>query len=102
MPIRLEKINWYPDDWKLRSYFIRFIRANNRCEWCGAENYKPHPITKSKVILTTAHIYDYIGKPHQLLNLVALCQKCHNGYDAIRRARGRVERRRNKRQLLLF
>ena len=102
MPIRPEKKDWYPKDWKLRSYFVRFIRANSCCEWCGAENYKPHPITGSKVILTTAHIYDAIERPHQFLNLAALCQKCHNGHDASKRARGRAERCRNKKQLLLF
>ena len=101
MPIRPEKKSWYPSDWKVRSRFVRFVRAKNRCEWCGAENYKPHPITGSKVVLTTAHIYDEIENPHQLLNLAALCQKCHNGYDAQNRADGRAKRR-NKNQLLLF
>jgi len=28
----------YPPDWKLRSKFIRFYRAKNRCEVCGAPN----------------------------------------------------------------
>ena len=102
MPIREENKNWYPNDWKVRSKFVRFVRANNKCEWCGAKNYEPHPITGSKVILTTAHIHDGIERPHQLLNLAALCQKCHNGYDATMRARGRAERRKNKKQLLLF
>ena len=27
---------------------IRFERAGNKCEWCGAENRKPHPITVGK------------------------------------------------------
>ena len=93
MPIKPENKNWYPKDWKLRSYFVRFIRAKNRCEWCGAENYKPHPITGSKVILTVAHIIPDIKRPHQLSNLVALCQRCHNRYDAKMRARHRKESR---------
>ena len=47
MPIRPEMAARYPKDWKLRSRFVRFYRAKNRCEWCGAENYQPHPITGS-------------------------------------------------------
>lgn len=31
-------------------------RAGGRCEWCQAVNYEPHPVTGSKVILTTAHL----------------------------------------------
>lgn len=82
MPIRPENRKRYPKDWKLRSKFIRFIRANNRCEWCGAENYKPHPVTGSKVVLTTAHIFDDRPEASDFLNLAALCQKCHNGHDS--------------------
>lgn len=82
MPIRPENKARYPKDWKLRSRFIRFIRAKNHCEWCGAENHKPHPITGSKVVLTTAHVYDHRPEASSFLNLAALCQKCHNGHDA--------------------
>jgi len=85
----------------VRSKFVRFVRAENKCEWCGAENYKPHPITNSIVILTTAHIFDDIKRPHNLLNLAALCQLCHNRHDAKKRARGIKERRKNKDQLFL-
>jgi len=101
LPIRLENKNWYPKDWKVRSWFVRFVRAKGFCEWCGAENYKDHPITGSKVVLTTAHIYENIERPHQLLNLAALCQKCHNGHDAKMRARG-IKERKNKNQLNLI
>ena len=100
MPIRDKK--WYPKDWIVRSKFVRFVRARGKCEWCGAINYEPHPITGSKVILTTAHIYSNIERPHQLLNLAALCQWCHNRHDATMRARGRAERRKDKNQLLLI
>ena len=50
--MRPENAKRYPPDWKLRSRFVRFVRARNRCEWCGARNYEPHPITGSKVVLT--------------------------------------------------
>lgn len=71
----------YPADWKLRSRFVRFIRARNRCEWCGAENHKPHPITGSKVVLTTAHVHDMRPEAASLLNLASLCQRCHLNHD---------------------
>jgi len=101
MPIREENKKRYPKDWKLRSKFVRFYRAKNKCEWCGAENYKPHPITGSKVILTTAHVFDHNPESCNLLNLAALCQKCHNNHDI----KIRIKERRNrldKNQLKLF
>ncbi len=100
MPILPENKNWYPDDWKIRSRFVRFVRASSRCEWCGVENYTPHPVTGSHVVLTTAHIHEGIERPHQLLNLAALCQKCHNGHDAKMRARN-AKARRERHQLCL-
>jgi tRNA(Ile)-lysidine synthase TilS/MesJ len=59
---------------------IRFTRAKNRCEWCGAENYQTHPVTGSKVVLTVAHI-DHDKNNNRFENLAALCQKCHLGHD---------------------
>ncbi|MEM1189921.1 MAG: hypothetical protein AAGI72_15420 [Pseudomonadota bacterium] len=87
MPIRAEMRARYPADWKRRSRFVRFIRAKNHCEWCGAENYKPHPITGGKVILTCAHVYDHRPEAAGLLNLAALCQRCHNRHDQPMRQR---------------
>ena len=92
MPIRPEMLARYPKDWKLRSRFVRFYRARNRCEWCGAENYQPHPITGSKVVLTTAHVWDMRPEACSLLNLAALCQRCHNRWDAPYRKRNRARR----------
>lgn len=82
MPIRPENRARYPKDWKLRSRFVRFIRARSHCEWCGAENYQPHPATGSKVVLTTAHVHDDRPEASSLMNLAALCQRCHNRHDA--------------------
>ena len=90
MPIRPEMAARYPKDWKLRSRFVRFYRARNRCEWCDAENYQPHPITGSKVVLTVAHVYDMRPEASDLLNLAALCQRCHNRHDAPYRQRNRA------------
>lgn len=93
MPIRPENKARYPKDWKIRSRFIRFFRARNRCEWCGAENYQPHPITGSRVVLTVAHVFDDRPEASSLLNLAALCQRCHNRHDNAARRAGTKERR---------
>ena len=101
MPIRRENRKRYPKDWKLRSRFIRFYRAKNKCEWCQAENYRPHPITGSKVVLTVAHVYDHRPEAASFLNLAALCQRCHNRHDAKMRTQGR-RKRKHKNQMELF
>ncbi len=93
MPIRKEDRARYPKDWKLRSRFVRFVRAKGLCEWCGAQHKKPHPITGSIVILTTAHVFDDRPEVSNLLNLAALCQLCHNRHDVKSRNRRRIERR---------
>ena len=87
MPFQADR---YPPNWAEISQRIR-ARAGGKCEWCGAENYQPHPVTGSKVILTVAHL----GTPHpdgrpgnkhdkldvREENLAALCQRCHLKYD---------------------
>jgi len=103
MPILPEKRERYPLDWKLRSRFVRFYRAKNRCEWCGAENGKPHPITGSRVVLTVAHVFDERPEAAGLMNLAGLCQRCHNQHDAPgRQARRRARSERQSGQGLLF
>lgn len=99
MPIKPENRSRYPKDWKRRSHFVRFVRAGGYCEWCGAEHMKPHPVTGSKVILTTAHVHDMRPEAASLLNLAALCQRCHNRHDAAHR---RETRRKATAQLDLF
>lgn len=88
MPIRPENRGRYPKDWKLRSHFVRFVRAKGRCEWCDAVHGQPHPITGSIVVLTTAHVFDDRPEASSLLNLAALCQRCHNRHDAKARRAG--------------
>jgi predicted nuclease with RNAse H fold len=77
MPINYKD---YPPEFPEISKRIRFERANNCCEWCGAKNYEPHPITGSKVILTVAHL-NHIKEDCRDDNLRALCQRCHLNYD---------------------
>jgi hypothetical protein len=100
-PIRPENRGRYPKDWAVRSYFVRFVRAKGRCEWCGAAHGEPHPVTGAIVMLTTAHVHDDRPEASALLNLAALCQKCHNGHDAARR-RAVIRARRFKDQRRLF
>jgi hypothetical protein len=102
MPIRPENRGRYPADWKLRSRFVRFYRAKNRCDWCRAENGQPHPITGSRVVLTTAHVFDDRPEAVSLLNLAALCQKCHNAHDAKARRARRRDRLEANQQTLAF
>ena len=94
MPIRPENRHRYPADWARRSRFVRFYRSRNRCEWCGCENHQPHPVTGSRVVLTVAHVYDRRPEAASLLNLAALCQRCHNRHDAQERLAGRRARAR--------
>lgn len=89
MPIDYKQ---YHPRWKAISRFIRFYRARNRCEWCGAENYKPNPVTGSKVVLTVAHI-DQDKNNNSFFNLAALCQLCHLNHD---RAHHIAKRKANK------
>lgn len=70
----------YHPKWKLISYLVRVVRAKNRCEWCKAENGKPHPVTGSKVVLTVAHL-DHDKTNNNFKNLAALCQRDHLKHD---------------------
>lgn len=85
-------VDWsrYPPNWKeIRAKILD--RAKHACEWCGAKNYEPHPVTGSKVVLTTAHLGTAFpdgtpGDKHDKMdvreeNLAALCQRCHLRYD---------------------
>lgn len=88
MPFHRER---YPPDWEEISKRIR-ARAGNKCEFCGAENYKPHPVTNSKVILTVAHL-NHTPMDCRDENLKALCQKCHLTYDAQHHAQNAAKTR---------
>lgn len=110
MPIKKENKARYPKNWKQLSEFIRFERAKNHCEVCGVENYSNGYWIENKfvtvselinqleetgetqidnfaidkkpirIILTVAHL-DHIPEHCDLINLKAMCQRCHNRYD---------------------
>ncbi len=83
----------YPANWSEISRRIR-ERDGNKCKWCGAENHQPHPVTGSKVVLTVAHILNEDPMDVREENLAALCQRCHNTFDAPMRVRHRREKAR--------
>lgn len=94
MPIRPENKSRYPKNWKqIREAILK--RANNRCEFCGRLN---HSIVENrqgkmiKVVLTVAHL-NHTPEDCRPENLRALCQRCHNQYDAKHRAETRKEHR---------
>lgn len=91
MPIRPENRDRYPNNWKqIRAAILE--RAHNRCEFCGVENYTMRLNEKTgkeaRIILTIAHL-DHTPENSDPENLRALCQRCHNQYDAGHRAETR-------------
>ena len=86
MPIKKENRDRYPSNWKqIRADILK--RADNKCEFCGIANYTIRD-NGSKVVLTIAHL-DHTPENCDYDNLRALCQKCHNTYDAAHRAETR-------------
>lgn len=113
MPISREKAKNYPGggihskEWKTIRALI-LDRAGDCCEGtpnfpdCRVPNYSTHPDTGGKVILTIAHMDhdESHGDPERLR---ALCQRCHNQWDApFRRANIAARRRRELGNLELF
>lgn len=91
MPIRPENRSRYPTNWKqIRADILK--RADNRCEFCGVENHSMRLNSKTgkevKIILTIAHL-NHEPEDCRAENLKALCQRCHNRYDAKHRAETR-------------
>ena len=62
--------------------------ADSANEWLEAR--EPKYIV---IVLTTAHIHDDRPEAASLLNLAALCQRCHNRHDAKARNRHRRDRK---------
>lgn len=98
MPIKLENRDLYPKNWKTEIVPMVRSRSGNVCEGspaypdCRAVNGAPHPVTGSKVVLTTAHL-DHDPSNCRLDNLKHWCQRCHITYDAPRKARDAKARR---------
>ncbi|WUI00234.1 hypothetical protein OHR68_43330 [Spirillospora sp. NBC_00431] len=101
-PIRAEDRDRYPADWPEISARIR-RRSGSRCECkgqcgrghrgrCRAWHGRPHPETRSVVVLTVAHL-DHIPEHCDPANLCAMCQACHLSYDAEQHAATRARTR---------
>jgi 5-methylcytosine-specific restriction endonuclease McrA len=98
MPIRPDRMALYPGgsirskEWQeIRCTIL--IRARCCCEGtpthpdCRAVDRRPHPETGGFVVLTIAHM-DHDEANNDPENLRALCQRCHNSWDAPMRRRG--------------
>ena len=89
MPIRPENKSRYPKNWKSEIRPSILERAKNRCEFCGRQNhtwyFNENTKKMVKVVLTIAHL-DHVPEHCDPSNLRALCQRCHNQYDAKHRA----------------
>lgn len=108
MPIRPENKHRYPANWKqIRESILH--RANNRCEFCGVENHslryrvdeKDGLEIPTRIVLTIAHL-DHQPENCDPSNLRALCQRCHNRYDAEHRAETRARTKAMKDQSLFL
>ena len=103
MPITAENRARYSRNWKEIVARIR-DRSDNRCEGspaypeCRAENGKPHPVTGSRVVLTTAHI-DHTPENCAEANLRHWCQRCHLTHDAGHHARNSAATRRKRKAI---
>lgn len=93
MPISRENRLRYPPYWRQLSHLVRFAIGRGQCRFCGAVHGCPHPVTGSKVVLTTAHLVDMRPEADRLENLAGLCQRCHNRLDAAHRRANMTRRR---------
>jgi 5-methylcytosine-specific restriction endonuclease McrA len=112
VPIRESEKARYPKDWPAISRRIR-ERDGQRCKWCGVPNGvtitrhdggwtehvcgttclgEPCPPGTVLIVLTVAHL-DHTPENCADDNLAALCQRCHNRYDAPNRRAGIAERK---------
>jgi len=106
MPISPDRAKLYPGGgihskaW--RAFRASLLdRAGNACEGtpqhpdCRAENGKAHPETGGRVVLTIAHM-DHDETHADPDRCRALCQRCHNKWDAPHRKKNAAKTRRAK------
>jgi hypothetical protein len=101
----------YPAGWAQFSAFIRFARANGRCECTGECGLHGGPTathrctevhhTKARwargtVRLTTAHLCTCDPRCANPAHVKALCQRCHLRFDRFRHAAKRLAHQRAK------
>jgi hypothetical protein len=106
MPISRERMARYPGgsirspEWKaFRAALLE--RAAHCCEGtpqypdCRAGNGEPHPDTGGRVVLTIAHM-DHDETHSDPARCRALCQRCHNSWDAGHRRKNAARTRRSR------
>lgn len=77
-------------------------RSGNCCEGspaypdCRARNGGPHPVTGSRVVLTTAHLVHDDLENTDINALRYWCQRCHLTYDAKHHAQSAYHTRRSR------
>jgi len=79
MPISSERKKLYPDNWDKISLLVR-EKAGWKCELCFSKQSEPQIATESMVVLTVHHINND-PTDNRKINLIALCQRCHNRLD---------------------
>lgn|GEM_PF-776292 len=115
MPISPDRRALYPTNWNAISAYVRFGRAQGRCECTGQcgdrhctgrceEHHGQEALSFSgPVVLAAAHL-DHDPTNNRADNVVALCQRCHIRHDRHHQAASRrrtYRRRRDHRQLCL-
>lgn len=103
----------YPPEWKSVSHYVRFIRAEGRCEcWgsCGLHRTHPGPRrcvevhkqpavwAQGVIILTAAHMCTCDPLCADPAHLLACCQRCHLRIDGTLHAQHAAETRRAARE----
>jgi Zn finger protein HypA/HybF involved in hydrogenase expression len=97
----------YPKRWKTEIVPAILARAGEvrtngvitteaRCEVCGIPNHC-YRESGARIVITIAHLdHDATNHEVKLDRLKAMCQKCHNSYDAPNRAKNRAKNKETK------
>jgi hypothetical protein len=98
----------YPPGWKEFSSFIRYQRAQGRCECTGEcglhrtgpivrrcieRHHTPATFAKGTIRLTVAHLCNCQPICLNPMHVIAACQRCHLRIDRYRHAAHRLARK---------
>lgn len=116
MPVKPERRALYGDDWREFAAYIKFDRAEGKCECdgrcgdslcrglaagrCNAQHGKPHPVNGKRTVLTAAHLnHDETSREED--EVAAFCARCHLAYDRDHHAETRKKTLEAKRAAIL-
>lgn len=106
-------VSRYPANWPQFSAWVRFVRAQGRCECTGqCGKHVPNPIQRrccemhhkparwfrGRVVLTVAHLCDCEPPCAIAGHVIAACQKCHLRIDRFRHAARRLAHQQARRR----